>query len=110
LILFLGISIPLSFSTVPFSYSQITQNHVIRSTVKDQKTSESLPVVNVYLSETTIGTTTNSERAFQLSTDFTRGFKLVVRLVDYQSKTVQIFLEWAGNEEPMEIEFCLERS
>lgn len=92
------------------SFSQATQNHVIRGTVTDQKTGELLPGVNVYLSETTIGTTTDNEGVFELTTGVTGGFKLVVSFVGYQSETEQIYLEGTGTEEPMDFEFEMVQS
>lgn len=110
MISFFWIVSTLNFAAFQFSYSQATQNFVIRGTVTDQETGESLPGVNVYLSETSIGTTSDSKGIFELTTNVTGSFKVVASFVGYQSETEQIYLRETGFEEPIELEFTLARS
>lgn len=107
---FLWIVIVVSLSGYCCSYSQTAQNHVIQGTVTDQETGEALPGVNVYLSETTIGTVTNSEGIFELSTELAGQFKLVVSFVGYHSETEEIYLAETGEGESIELNFELTQS
>lgn len=89
-------------------YSQPDQRQLVSGTVVDKDTGESLPGVNVYLSETTVGTITDRDGKFELLTELTGGFKLVVSYVGYHSKEEEIYLE--RDEEPIELEFKLDQS
>lgn len=73
--------------------------------VTDKNTGEPLPGVHVYITQTTVGTTTKEDGTFELPTRLSGSFKLVASFVGYNSQTEEISLD--GESEPIELEFEL---
>ena len=62
----LSFSILLAFAFVPFSFSQEAAKTIIKGSVTDALTGESLPYVSVYLKGTTVGTLTDTKGKYSL--------------------------------------------
>lgn len=68
------------------------ENNVIQGKVTDAKTNEPLAFVSVYLSGTTIGTTTNSEGIYRITSVPHGKYDLVASIVSYEASIVEIGL------------------
>lgn len=64
----------------------------ISGTVTDAKTGETLPGVNVYLSGTTVGTSTGSDGTYDFSTPYKGSYELVFSMIGYDKKVVTVEL------------------
>lgn len=76
------------FFSVGVLFSQPTNR--IAGIVLDKETGESIPTVHVYISQTTIGTTTKHDGTFEFSTKLTGMHTLVVSYVGYKTETKEI--------------------
>lgn len=65
----------------------------IKGTVKDMSTAQPLPGVNVYLSGTTFGTSTDSNGQYSFTPPATGSYNLVFSFVGYEKKVRQIELD-----------------
>lgn len=62
----------------------------ITGIVKDAKTGETLPGVNVYLANTTIGDATNGRGSYKITTSETGTYELVFSFIGYKKKVQQV--------------------
>lgn len=70
--------------------SQTNQEYRVRGTVLDAETGETIPGVNVYISQTTIGAVTKSEGSFEFSTNLAGVHTLVFSYVGYKTETREL--------------------
>ncbi|WP_296702429.1 carboxypeptidase-like regulatory domain-containing protein [Algoriphagus sp.] len=83
-----------------FSYSQ-----TIKGTVKDGATGELMPFTNVFINNTTIGTTTNEDGIFTLfRPDLPGTFQLVASFVGYSTNIIEVSI---GEGETKTVDFVL---
>ncbi|MDZ7716308.1 MAG: carboxypeptidase-like regulatory domain-containing protein [Balneolaceae bacterium] len=72
--------------------------NTVSGRVTDAETGEPIVGVNIYLANTTIGTTSRQGGNYVLKTTAKGPFRLVFSFVGYQAKTVQIKIEETGFE------------
>lgn len=75
------------------SQSQENDEGFIRGTITEAGTGETLPAVHAYISQTTVGTTSDEQGNFEFSTDLTGTHELVFSFVGYKTKRVTINLD-----------------
>jgi hypothetical protein len=80
----------------------------ITGTVADKATTEPLPMVHVYISNTTSGTVTEEDGTFRFSTSITGNAKLVFSYIGYKTIMKELLLD--GSEQTHRFEITLERS
>jgi len=71
---------------------QVTSASLIEGTVTDAETGEGISKANVYLANTTIGTTTDEQGKYRLKTSSTGVYKLIISFVGYEKKISEIQL------------------
>jgi hypothetical protein len=81
------------------------QNNSVEGQVVDSKTNEPITFVSVYLSETTIGTSTNLTGHYLIKNIPSGKFNLVASVIGYKPKTIDILLR---NDEKRIASFSLE--
>ncbi len=79
-------SIVLALASIPFSFSQETAKTIIKGSVTDALTGESLPYVSVYLKGTTVGTLTDTRGKYAIETT-AKSTTIVFSFVGYQTET-----------------------
>ena len=73
--------------------AEAAQSQDIKGSVKDAQTNEALPFANVFLNNTTRGTTTGPDGKFSL-TSLSKGYaELVISYVGYQTQSMNILLK-----------------
>lgn len=74
-------------------WGQTEQKHTLTGIVQDKETGEPIPQVNVYISQTTVGTFTDDDGTFIFSTDLSGIQTLVFSYVGYKTiiKEVNLF-------------------
>lgn len=85
----------------------LSNNHQVSSiqgVVTDKKTGKPVPDAHVYLSKTTIGTTTDANGEFEFSTNLTGHVKVVFSFIGYQTKTYELNLDSEQNSHFINIE------
>ena len=75
------------FANIPTLFAQTT---TVSGTLLDQKTRESLPFASVVFLGSTVGTTTDIDGNFSISSDNKNNTKLAVSYLGYQQQTVNI--------------------
>lgn len=76
----------LALAAIPFSFSQETAKTIIRGSVTDALTGESLPYVSVYLKGTTVGTLTDAKGKYSIETTVKTSI-ITYSFVGYQTET-----------------------
>ncbi len=69
-----------------------TTAQTISGTVKNAKTGEAMPFANVFVNNTTIGSTTDEEGRFAITGDIPRNIELVASFVGYETATKTLSL------------------
>lgn len=85
------------------SHSQEDNGVIIKGTITEAGTGETLPAVHAYISQTTIGATSDENGRFEFSTTLGGAHELVFSFVGYQTKRVAVNLE-----EDLELDIELE--
>ena len=62
-------------------------NNSISGILFDKKTKEPIPNVNIYISNTTWGTTSNSDGTFKISSIFPGSHEIVFSMIGYETHT-----------------------
>jgi hypothetical protein len=82
----------LFISLIPGNFYAQSFNNVINGTVKDLETSEVLPYVNIFISYSTWGTTSDLKGSFELTSIRPGNYELVFSMIGYETvaKSVQL--------------------
>jgi hypothetical protein len=76
-----------------YLFSNNHQAISIQGVVTDRETGKPIPAAHVYISETTIGTTTEKNGEFELSTNLTGHVTVVFSFIGYQTNTYKLNLD-----------------
>lgn len=89
--MYIKINKTLSFLFVIIFFPIITLGQVINGEILDKKTSNSIPFANILVKETQIGTISNEDGKFELSTaKLNTNFTLIVSVIGYETTEVNI--------------------
>ncbi len=73
--------------------SKAQNNFTVAGKVVDARTNERLKYVNIFLSQTSMGTTTNSEGGYKISNIPSGRYNLVASMVGYEAKIIEVELK-----------------
>lgn len=87
-----------------YLFSNNPQTNSIQGVVTDRETGKPIPTVHVYISQTTIGTTTEKNGEFELSTNLTGHVTVVFSFIGYQTNTYELNLNSEQSSHTINIE------
>lgn len=75
------------------SHSQESNGVTIQGTITEEGTGETLPAVHAYISQTTVGTTSDETGFFEFNTTLTGTHELVFSFVGFKTKRLAVYLD-----------------
>ncbi len=86
----------------------ISQPKTIKGIVLEEDTGEPIPGAHVYITQTTLGTTTEDNGTFEISTDLTGIQKIVFSFIGYKTMTADVNLNSSKSVFTFEVEMAID--